>query len=298
MREVKFLVMSVGPADKNGTCRYLERIGGTKNIIVVLPNQYKGHAKSYRDKGMQVFIYDEQKYINEDFEFFGFKPRNCGGVGRQGIAEAVDKFDDGKTLLCQLDDDTTGIRVATKSDANPCGWESKTICHIDSLVRLMNAFHDFYVKTGIKVQAKTGATTVGRKDVLVANHKIFNNFLMYKTDRWRGEGFRSLCSDDVRYNFYKSVCDCTPLISIHAASISFTQSQGDRSDGNAPIYNRDCSWKKSFSLRMIMPLVSNQYIANETNRILFRETLDYKKINPPIFLSDADGKITGYLSMK
>lgn len=295
MRPVKFLIMSVGPVEKNGTCKYMEKIGGVKNSVVVLPRQFGDNAKGYKKKGFDVYLYDESKYINEDFEFFGFKPRNCGGVGRQGIAEAVDALDDGNTLFCQLDDDTSSFNISIRSADNPCGWKAKSIKHIRSLEYLINAFHEFYEKTGIKIQAKTGATIANTDDDLFSNRKIYNNFIMYKSDRWRGEGFKSLCSDDVRYNYYKTTCDCVPFASVVNASISFTQNQGDRPDGNAPIYNRDCSWKKSFSLRMITPTLSNQHISKETNRVLFRETLRYKEINPPVFVSDESGNITGRL---
>lgn len=120
---------------------------------------------------------------------------------------------------------------------------------------------------------------------------------MYKNDEWRALGFKALCSDDVRYNVYKSLWDATPLASIHLFSICFTQNQGDRRDGNAPLYNKDCSWKKSFSLRMTNPAFSTQYMSKEANRILFRETIQYGKIYPPIFLSDKDGNIVGKLKM-
>ena len=106
MKRVKFLVMSVGPYEKNGTCKYFEKIGGIANTVVVLPKQFEANANGYREHGIAVYIYDESKYINGDFEFFGFKQRNCGGVGRQGIAEAVDALNDGNTIFCEVDDDT------------------------------------------------------------------------------------------------------------------------------------------------------------------------------------------------
>lgn len=295
MRKVKFLVMSVGPVEKNGTCKYMERIGGTKDTIVVLPEQFKKNADGYRSKGFDVYLYDERKYINDDFEFFGFRPRNCGGVGRQGIAEAVDALDDGKTLFFQMDDDTGKVDIFKRCPDSPVGWQARIILDIGSLKRLVNALHTFYERTGIKLQAKTGATPARADGTFFSNRKIFNNFIMYKSDGWRGEGFRALCSDDVRYNYYKSLCDCSPLASTYCASIAFTQNQGDRTDGNAPMYNKDCSWKKSYVLRMINPIQSTQYIAKEEHRILFRETLQYNEINPPVFLSDKDGNITGQL---
>lgn len=103
-RPIKVLVMSVGEYKKNKSVKYVEQIGGREHIVVCLPQQYEANADSYRQRGIEVFIYDEQRYINEDFEYFGFMPRNCGGVGRQGIAEAVERY--GDEFLCfQIDDD-------------------------------------------------------------------------------------------------------------------------------------------------------------------------------------------------
>lgn len=297
MKPVVFLVMSVGPHEKNGTCKYLEKIGGKDNIVVCLPKEFDKNAKSYSDLGIRVYVYDQSQYINGGFEFFGFKPRNCGGVGRQGIAEAVDALADGDTLFCQIDDDTAGFSVRTRSAEKQTGWRATSIRHIDSLVTIINALDEFYRATGIKIQGKTGATITGVSDYFFANRKIFNNFLMYKDDRWRGEGFKALCSDDVRYNLYKNLCDCTPLCSVHLFGISFTQNQGDRKDGNAVLYNKDCSWKKSFANRMYNPAYATQYMAKEENRILFRETMQYSKLYPPIMLTDKDGKITARLTM-
>ena len=287
------LVMSVGPYEKNGTVCWLERIGGKANTVVVLPRQFEQYAKSYADKGVNTYIYDEQKYINNDFEFFGFKPRNCGGIGRQGIAEAVDALTEPDTLFLQLDDDTGSMNVRRRFTINgESRWKSKTITTFAALTALMNAFDEFYTNTRIKLQASTGATPIGADKFMFANRKIFNNFLMYSEDNFKGSGFKYLCSDDVLYNYTKNILDCIPLISVCGANITFTQNQGDRTDGNAVLYNKDCSWKKSFVLRMFNPLLSTQYIAKEQNRILFRETMQYSKIYPPIMLADNDGKIT------
>ena len=297
MKPVTFLVMSVGPFEKNGTCKYMNKIGGREMTVVCLPQEFEKHAQSYCDEGFRVYIYDQSKYINEGFEYFGFRPRNCGGIGRQGIAEAVDALDDGNTLFCQIDDDTAGFAVRIRSTEKQTGWRATSIRHIDSLVTIINALDDFYRNTGIKIQGKTGATITGIDDNFFANRKIFNNFLMYKSDEWRGEGFKSLCSDDVRYNLYKNLCGCTPTCSVHLFGISFTQNQGDRKDGNAVLYNKDCSWKKSFANRMYNPAYAIQYIAKEENRILFRETMSYSKLYPPIMLTDKNGEITAKLNM-
>ena len=154
MKPVKFLVMSVGPYSKNGTCKYIEKIGGKDKIVVVLPEQFKENAESYQKRGIRVYLYDEKKYIGPDIEYFGFKPRNCGGVGRQGIAEAVDTLDDGKTLFLQVDDDTSNFGVRVRSDENQSGWKCVSISKIESLEKIVNLMDEFYQNTGIKIQGK------------------------------------------------------------------------------------------------------------------------------------------------
>ena len=101
-KPIKILVMSVGEYEKNYTTKYLVEIGAKEHVTVCLPKQYEDNAESYRREGVDVYVYDEKKYINGDFEFFGFKPRNCGGVGRQGIAEATEKYGD-DYLIYQLE---------------------------------------------------------------------------------------------------------------------------------------------------------------------------------------------------
>lgn len=75
--------------------------------------------------------------------------------------------------------------------------------------------------------------------------------------------------------------------------IAFHQNQGDRKDGNAVLYNKDCSWKKSFALKMMMPQAVAQKIIQEKNRILFRENIETAKLYPPICLGDKEGNIIG-----
>ena len=65
MKKVIVLVMSVGPRETNTTVEYLSKIGGKKNIIVCLPKQFEDNAESYRNDGVEVYVYDEKKYINE-----------------------------------------------------------------------------------------------------------------------------------------------------------------------------------------------------------------------------------------
>lgn len=106
-------------------------------------------------------------------------------------------------------------------------------------------------------------------------------------------GFKALCSDDQRFNIYHNLIDCVPMISHYLHSINFHQNQGDRKDGNAVLYNKDCSWKKSFALKMMMPQAVAQKIVQEKNRILFRENIETAKLYPPICLGDKEGNIIG-----
>lgn len=75
----------------------------------------------------------------------------------------------------------------------------------------------------------------------------------------------------------------------------FTDNQGDRDDGNAPLYNGDCSWKKAYALHMMLPWCTPMHISKEANRVLFREYIEQSKLYPPIMLEDKNGKITKYI---
>lgn len=287
-KPIKVLVMSVGPIEKNGTVKFLTKIGAKELACVCLPKQYEENADGYRKKGIEVYIYDEKKYINGDFEYFGFRPRNCGGIGRQGIAEATDKYNN-EYLCFQLDDDTS--RYIVRDSAS----EKSTIIREKSqLERIIRQFDSFYKSTGIMIAGRTGPTPPSGS--FMSSPKMFNNFMMYSDDPWRYKGFRALCSDDYRYGLYVNLYAATPTISTELVSISFTQNQGDRNDGNAVIYNGDCSWKKAFALRMICPWSSAVWIKKESNRVLFREHLNYSTLYPPICVCDKDGKITGRLA--
>lgn len=285
MKKVKVLVMSVGEYKKNGTCKWLKKIGGEDLGVVVLPKEFKTNKESYEKEGFEVFLYDEKKYINEDFEYFGFKRRNCGGVGRQGIAEATEKYGD-EYICFQLDDDMSGYRV--NKDGKSCGVKSR-----EDIVKLVNAFDNFYNLTGVECMGRTGATPPSGK--FISNRKIFNNFIMRKGNSLNFEGFKSLCSDDYRYNYYRNLKDGTPMISTEYVTITFTQSQGNRDDGNAVIYNGDYSWKKSYGLKMMFPWVVEQRLCKENGRYLFRENLAPSEVYPPICVEE-NGEIVGKLS--
>ena len=287
--KVKVLVMSVGDYKNNHTIHYLEKIGGQYNAIVCLPKQFEANAESYKKHNIEVYIYDEKKYINKDFEFFGFKPRNCGGVGRQGIAEAVEKFDDDNTVILQLDDDTASLNIKKIDNGE---LKSLMIRKWSSLEKMVLAENEFYEKTGIECMGATGAT-IPDADSFISNHKIFNNFIMRKGVKKNFDGFKALCSDDQRFNIYHNLIDCVPMISHNLHSITFHQNQGDRKDGNAVLYNKDCSWKKSYALKMMMPQAIAQKIVQETNRILFRENIQTSRLYPPLCLGDKNGNIVG-----
>lgn len=292
-KPIKVLVMSVGEYVGNTTIKYFERIGGANHCTVCLPLQFKHNAESYRERGIDVFLYDEKRYINDTFEFFGFRPRNCGGVGRQGIAEATEKY--GDDYLCvEIDDDTSYFCVKNYEDGtNVCikKWEN--------FAKLIYAHDEFYRRTHIECMSKTGATIYNKeRDTFVANRKIFNNFIMHKGVQLNYTGFAALCSDDQRFNIYRNLIDVTPMISNIFSQILFNQNQGDRKDGNAVLYNSDCSWKKSFALKMMMPHAIAQKIVREENRVLFREHIMAKVLYPPIMLYDNQKRIVGVLRRK
>lgn len=289
MKDVIVLVMSVGPYEKNGTVEYIESIGGKENLIVCLPEQFKDNSGGYEAHGINVSIYDEKKYINDDFEFFGFKPRNCGGVGRQGIAEAVEKFADDNTIILELDDDTSQMTVRTQTESGK--FHGAKVRTWTDFKKLINAEYKLWEDCGIEVACKTGASIP--KDGFVNNRKIFNNFIMHKGNRLNFKGFAALCSDDYRFNLYNNLLNGRPMISHSYGGISFDQNQGDRTDGNAPLYNSDYSWKKSLALRMMAPWIAEQRFLQETNRKLFRENFRFADIMPPICLVDKDGNIVG-----
>jgi len=286
VKKIKVLVMSVGPYEKNGTVKWLEKIKAQDLATVCLPKEFEENKKSYEKRNIDVFIYDEKKYINDEFEYFGFRKRNCGGVGRQGIAEAVEKYGD-EYICFQLDDDTGGYSVKN-SEID----KSSNLRDRESLIELVNAFDEFYNNTKIECMGKTGATPPSGK--FISNRKIFNNFVMRKGNKLNFDGFKALTSDDCRYNLYNNILNCRPMISTELVSITFTQNQGDRDDGNAVIYNGDYSWKKSFGLKMMMPWGVEQHLTKETNRILFRENFKPSYLFPPILVEE-NGEITGRL---
>lgn len=300
MRQLIVLIMSVGPFLKNGSAKYLERIGGKDRSYIVMPKQFaNNYAGEYTSRGFKVYVYDEGCYINKEMEYFGFRPCNCGGIGRQGIAEAVDALENDDNICLQIDDDTQAFCIRQRRvSKGAVRWVSKVITEFSSLERLINAYQDFYEGTGIKIHSKTGCTPITAEKLFFSNRKAYNNFIMSRKDDWRYKGFKYLCSDDVIYNYTMNLAALTPMLSVCFSDIFFTQNQGDREDGNAVLYNKDCSWKKSFSLRMFNPLLSDQHINKEENRILFRETLKYSKIYPPIMLTDKNGEITHKLCIR
>lgn len=285
-KPIKILIMSVGEYKNNSTAKWLKAGGLINELVVCLPKEFSINAESYKERGIETYIYDENKYINDEFEFFGFKPRNCGGVGRQGIAEAVEKY--GEDFIClQLDDDTSCYMVRNPETGKSCSVRDRK-----DFINLIQKFEKFYELTGIECMGMTGATIPDGN--FVANKKLFNNFIMRKGKRLNFYGFKALCSDDVRYNLYKNLLDCQPMISTELAIITFAQNQGDRNDGNAVIYNGDYSWKKSYSLKMMAPWCVAQRIKEEENRVLFRENIRASLIYPDISLIE-NGKIVGKL---
>lgn len=103
-------------------------------------------------------------------------------------------------------------------------------------------------------------------------------------------GFAALCSDDQRYNYLLNLTERTPMLCTSGYEVNFPKTQGERGDGNAVLYNGDCSWKKSFSLKMMLPWCTLQYIKKEGKLVKFREHIETSKLYPPILL-EQDGKI-------
>ena len=282
MKKIKILIMSVGEYKKNGTCKWLKKIDAEDLGVVVLPNEFKENKEGYMKAGFEVFIYDEKKYIDDNFEYFGFRKRNCGGVGRQGIAEATEKYGD-EYICFELDDDMADYRVGRNG-------KSVGIRNKEDLIKLINVLDDFYNLVGIECVGRTGATPPS--ETFISSRKMFNNFIMRKGVALNFDGFKALCSDDYRYGFYRNLLDKVPTISANSVSITFTQSQGNRNDGNAVIYNGDYSWKKSFGLKMMFPWAARQRLAKEGNRYIFRENLRPSICYPPICVVE-NGKIVG-----
>lgn len=291
-KRIIMLVMSVGHISKNGTVRYLAKIGAPKEqVVVVLPKQYQEFERGYAEQGYSTHIYDEQKYIPH-IDFFGFRPRNCGGVGRQGIAEATEKFGGEDTICIQVDDDTAGFCVRKTEDSGKI--KASAIRRWEDFCELFRAFDRFYDKAKCEVCCATGASVPSAKKNF-CGQKIFNNFIMRKGNRLNFNGFESITSDDYRFNIVHQLNDRTPMLQSVKASITFTQHQGDRKDGNAVIYNGDFSWKKSFALRMMCPWAAEQrikFLQGESHPT-FLENIKASRLYPPILLSEKDGTITG-----
>lgn len=214
-KPIKVLVMSVGEYAKNRTAQYMRAIGGAEHTVVCLPKQYADNAASYERVGLTVYVYDERKYMNEKFEYFGFTPRNCGGIGRQGIAEAVDVYG-GENICYQLDDDYVKLLVRSRSHGKQL--KITTWANFERMVRL---FDDFYNELGIEIAGKTNATPPG--DEFLSSRKIYNNFVMHKGVRMNYDGFAALCSDDQRYNMMRNIIDATPMCSVNEFSMCFSQ---------------------------------------------------------------------------
>lgn len=286
MKPLRILVMSVGDARENGTVNFFNKIGVVDKLIVCLPKTSEKFADGYERMGAGVFIYDQHKYINDEFEFFGFKPRNCGGVGRQGIAEAVEKYGGGDTILLQLDDDTASLMLDKRKMsfgqleyfANICDW--------------------FYENCRIFIGARTGATPVFADTGAFTNRKVFNNFIMRKGERLNFDGFKALASDDYRFEIHRCLFDRVAFLSVRDVMITFKKSQGSRKDGNAPLYNSDYSWKKAYALMMTAPWFARLRCKMMDGRFIFLEFLEMSKFVPKILLTDENGTPVGEFSIK
>lgn len=295
MSKYRILIMSVGEYAKNYTARYLAKIDGVDKSTIVLPSVFESNAESYKKHGFDVYIYDEKKYINGEFEFFGLKPRNCGGVGRQGVAECIEHFGKDYDGYYVLDDDYSALFVR-KYDVKTEKWKQTSIDSNDDLLDVIGGLDNFCKKTGILAGGSTAniIPSRGSSGKNFTSYKLFNNFLMYSGRKANFDGFKALTNDDYRYNMFLNYQQNIPLMSLLRLSISSVNSQGVRKDGNAVIYNTDLSWKKAYALKLMSPASASLYLKKvKTNNMWqFKEKHNYKLVGPPILLRDDEtGKI-------
>ena len=54
--KIKILVMSVGPYEKNGTTKWLVKLGAEDLAVVCLPSEFQEHAESYTNRGIATYM--------------------------------------------------------------------------------------------------------------------------------------------------------------------------------------------------------------------------------------------------
>lgn len=262
-----YIVMSVGDSSENGTYNYLcHRLKIPKDrVIIALANQFEKYAETYTDA--TVYLYDEKKHFDK-VDYYKFVPRNCGAVGRMGVAEAADHFDFDRYIV--LDDDTGNIVFG--------GAIIKNGRLLDEICQIVIDMED---NTGLHWGIRTG-NVIPDYERLTSSRKQYNFFIIKKGDP-KNYWYSTYVSDDNQWNV-RTYWYGQMHFSLTDVSITFTQNQGDRNDGNAVIYNGDNSFKKSYAVTMMVPWAAVNTITQEANRPLFREYILFSKLIPKMLL--------------
>lgn len=288
-KSVHFYVMSIGGYEGNESVAWLRKIGAPSNAFtVVLPKASQEFVKSYEEAGVDVYLYDESKYVEADyFEFFGFKPRNCGGVGRQGIAEAIDELAKSDELSIQIDDDTSSIAVRRRTEggrllrATVRKWSE-----LADIARAMDAIH---AATGIEPGVHIAVGAGSAPEDGFRTWKRFNLWIMRKGDPQNYYNFAEFVSDDIIANMYFWL-QGIPQGGLGGVNLTFKEGQASRPDGNDAIYRSDASWKKAYALRMTCPWASHMRMRREQGGFLYRELLLWRHLAPVPMLKDEQGR--------
>lgn len=293
-RPVHYYVMSIGACSENDSVRWLKRLGAPADAFtVVLPKSAEQFVEGYQQAGVNVYLYDESKYVDADyFEFFGFKPRNCGGVGRQGIAEAVDELAASDEISVQVDDDTSAMCVRRRSQGGRILGAS--VSKWSELVALARAQTAVMNATGIAVGVHIAVSAGSAPEDGFVTWKRFNYWIMKAGDKRNYTGFAEFVVDDTIANLYYWLSG-TPQGALSGVNLTFKEGQASREDGNDAIYRSDASWKKAYALRMTCPWASQMRMRRERGGFLFRENLLWRHLAPKPMLKDGEGR---YYSIK
>lgn len=288
-KSVHFYVMSIGDCAGNDSVRWLKRIGApADSFTVVLPKTSQEFVKSYDDAGVDVYLYDESKYVKADyFEFFGFKPRNCGGVGRQGIAEAINELAKDDEISVQIDDDTSGMAVRRRTEGGRLlRADVRKWSELADIARAMDKVHE---ATGIEPGVHVAVGAGSAPEDGFRTWKRFNFWIMRKGNQQNYYNFAEFVSDDIIANMYYWL-QGIPQGGLGGVTINFKDGQASRADGNDAIYRSDASWKKAYALRMTCPWASHLQMKREQGGFLFREFLLWRHLAPVPMLKDEQGR--------
>lgn len=288
-KSVHFYVMSIGDYEGNKSVAWLRKIGAPSDAFtVVLPKASQEFVKSYEDAGVDVYLYNESKYVDADyFEFFGFKPRNCGGVGRQGIAEAIDSLASDEEISVQMDDDTSNMNVRRRTEGGRLlGASVRKWSELVAIVRAMDGIHE---ATGIEPAVHIAVGAGSAPEDGFVTWKRFNFWMMRKGNKQNYYNFAEFVVDDSIANMYYWL-QGIPQGALGGVNLVFKEGQASRADGNDAIYRSDASWKKGYALRMTCPWASHLRMKKEKGGFLFREFLLWRHLAPVPMLKDEQGR--------